>query len=67
MNNWSVSVLASVILVSLILQGIQAKDDDKCAVLSDVNGCSTPFKKFPYRDQFTPSCNSHDVCYRCVS
>lgn len=68
MNSWSVSVLALVILASLILQGIQAKDDDgKCAVLNDVNGCSTPFKKFPYRDRFTPSCDSHDVCYRCVS
>ena len=42
--------------------------DGKCAVLDDVNGCSTPFKlSLPYKDQFTQSCNSHDVCYRCVS
>lgn len=30
------------------------------------NGCSTP-RYTPYRGVFTPACNLHDVCYRCVS
>ena len=67
MNCWRVPVIASVLLASLLLQKSQANGDGKCAALDDVNGCSTPFKRFPYRDRFTPSCNSHDVCYRCVS
>ena len=41
----------------------------KCAILNDINGCSTPIKsdQVPYRVLFTPACNSHDACYRCVS
>lgn len=42
--------------------------DSKCTVLDDINGCSVPLRlPFPYKAQFTPACNSHDVCYRCVS
>lgn len=33
-----------------------------------VDGCSIPLGlPFFYKTQFTPSCNKHDVCYRCVS
>ena len=32
-----------------------------------INGCSTPTKYAPYKKLFTPACNRHDVCYRCVS
>lgn len=31
-------------------------------------GCSIPLlKKFPYKTSFTPPCQRHDICYRCVS
>ncbi|XP_063405622.1 conodipine-P2-like [Mytilus trossulus] len=31
------------------------------------NGCSIPlFKKFPYKEDFTPSCQRHDICYNCA-
>ena len=31
----------------------------------DANGCSSPFD-FPFKKEFTPSCNRHDICYGCV-
>ena len=45
-----------------------SSNNNQCTVLSDINGCTVPFKlPLPYVKEFTPSCNSHDVCYRCVS
>ncbi|KAK3743876.1 hypothetical protein RRG08_048504 [Elysia crispata] len=33
----------------------------------DANGCSSPFNlDFPFKKEFTPSCNRHDMCYGCA-
>ena len=31
------------------------------------NGCSPRWLPYPYKLKFRPSCNSHDICYECVS
>jgi hypothetical protein len=38
-----------------------------CVYNQYTNGCSTPTGYEPYRKEFTPACNEHDVCYCCVS
>ena len=39
-----------------------------CDVLKKTNGCSIPLDlPFPYKQEFQPVCNEHDVCYICVS
>lgn len=40
---------------------------NSCVYNEHTNGCSTPTGYEPYRDEFTPACNEHDVCYFCVS
>lgn len=39
--------------------------NNTCPVLAWVNGCSSPIPGIPYLEEFTPTCNIHDVCYRC--
>ena len=58
-----VSVACSTaLLLGLLLAKVKA---DVCADFA--NGCSVPFKlQYFNKDLFTPSCNRHDVCYRCV-
>lgn len=32
------------------------------------DGCSIPFNlPWFYKDEFTPECRKHDICYACVS
>ena len=39
-----------------------------CKADKYANGCSVPLgMNAPYKDQFTPACNKHDICYGCVS
>ena len=46
-------------------------DNDPCDrrdVDPTIDGCSVPFGlPFFFKELFTPSCNRHDICYRCVS
>eukprot|EP00112_Aurelia_sp_Birch-Aquarium-sp1_P007971 Seg187.12 transcript_id=Seg187.12/GoldUCD/mRNA.D3Y31 product="Conodipine-M alpha chain" protein_id=Seg187.12/GoldUCD/D3Y31 len=37
-----------------------------CKADKYANGCSVPLgMNAPYKDQFTPACNKHDICYGC--
>ena len=39
-----------------------------CEVDKYADGCSVPLGiSAPYKEQFTPACNKHDICYGCVS
>ena len=39
-----------------------------CKADKYANGCSIPLGILaPYKEQFTPACNKHDICYGCVS
>ncbi len=39
-----------------------------CKADKHANGCSVPLgMTAPYKEQFTPACNKHDICYGCVS
>ncbi len=39
-----------------------------CKADKYANGCSVPLgMAAPYKEQFTPACNKHDICYGCVS
>lgn len=39
-----------------------------CEADRQANGCSVPLGiEAPFKRQFTPSCNKHDICYGCVS
>ena len=39
-----------------------------CSILKEINGCSTPLRlPAPFKQDFTPACNIHDICYNCVS
>ncbi|KAK3086241.1 hypothetical protein FSP39_015673 [Pinctada imbricata] len=41
---------------------------DLCTFNPVVNGCSIPGQlPAPYKTDFTPACNRHDICYACVS
>ena len=36
--------------------------------LPSSNGCSTPLSNTPFKSDFTPACNQHDICYStCLS
>ncbi|PVD21307.1 hypothetical protein C0Q70_19480 [Pomacea canaliculata] len=42
----------------------QDTSDGQCS--ADANGCSIPFNiNVFFKEEFTPACNIHDVCYRC--
>ncbi|KAL8566325.1 hypothetical protein ACOMHN_050443 [Nucella lapillus] len=52
------ALLTAVTMVSVV------SGADPCAQFA--NGCSTPLHlPMVYKTRFTPSCNKHDVCYRC--
>ena len=39
-----------------------------CNADKHANGCSVPLGiNAPYKSDFTPACNKHDICYGCVS
>ena len=39
-----------------------------CSADKHANGCSVPLGiNAPYKADFTPACNKHDICYGCVS
>lgn len=39
-----------------------------CNADKHTNGCSVPLGiNAPYKEDFTPACNKHDICYGCVS
>ena len=39
-----------------------------CNADKHANGCSVPLGiNAPYKNDFTPACNKHDICYGCVS
>ena len=39
-----------------------------CNADKHTNGCSVPLGiNAPYKKDFTPACNKHDICYGCVS
>jgi len=73
MSHQTVNVLESCLAVSMgytlpghhLANDVTATGKDTCPVLAWVNGCSSPIPGMPYMAEFTPSCNIHDVCYRC--
>ena len=39
-----------------------------CEADRNTNGCSTPMgMNAPFKREFTPACDKHDICYGCVS
>lgn len=66
---WQVTKMLVLWMFMLFVAFLEVSSSNtQCTVLSDINGCTVPFKlPLPYVKEFTPSCNSHDVCYRCVS
>eukprot|EP00794_Sanderia_malayensis_P019004 gene19004-20916_t len=41
-------------------------DANGCEADNHVNGCSIPYDMpFAYKNDFTPACHKHDVCYYC--
>lgn len=58
-----------VVGVAFAVQGeIIEQDTSDVQCSADANGCSIPFNiNFFFKEEFTPACNIHDVCYRCVS
>lgn len=39
-----------------------------CEADRNTNGCSTPMGiNAPFKREFTPACDKHDICYGCVS
>ena len=41
---------------------------DDCSNNKYTNGCSIPFNlPWFYKEEFTPDCHKHDICYYCVS
>lgn len=59
-------VLVALGLISVIVGSEERRKRDVCTDHS--NGCSIPGNlPFFYKATFTPSCDRHDVCYRCVS
>ncbi|PVD21309.1 hypothetical protein C0Q70_19482 [Pomacea canaliculata] len=57
-------VLVALGLISVIVGSEERRKRDVCTDHS--NGCSIPGNlPFFYKATFTPSCDRHDVCYRC--
>ncbi|XP_071144211.1 uncharacterized protein [Mytilus edulis] len=65
------SRFCAVLLVTIVcLQPILTAENYRCfqANTGLSSGCSIPiFKKFPYKELFTPSCQRHDICYGCAT
>ncbi|KAL8616313.1 hypothetical protein ACOMHN_056256 [Nucella lapillus] len=59
-----ISGVLVLVIASFVMPMAEARDLCAVAVEGAANGCSAPFN-FPFKQQFTPSCNSHDVCYGC--
>ena len=54
-----------VILVGLAISCCKGR---VCDADRNTNGCSTPMGiNAPYKREFTPACDKHDICYGCVS
>ena len=55
------------VVLDMVLLGSALKTESaQCHV--ETNGCSIPKGvPRPFVETFTPACNRHDVCYRCVS
>ena len=66
---WSCAALLLVILSCVDVSTARKIREKRSTCVSDehINGCSTPTGHEPYREEFTPACNEHDVCYFCVS
>ena len=55
-----------VVLEMVLLASALKTESPQCHV--ETNGCSIPKGvPRPFVETFTPACNRHDVCYRCVS
>ena len=55
-----------VVLDMILLASALKAESPQCHV--ETNGCSIPKGvPRPFVETFTPACNRHDVCYRCVS
>ena len=55
-----------VVLDMVLLASALKTESPQCHV--ETNGCSIPKGvPRPFVETFTPACNRHDVCYRCVS
>ena len=55
-----------VVLDMVLLVSALKTESPQCHV--ETNGCSIPKGvPRPFVETFTPACNRHDVCYRCVS
>ncbi|VDI52925.1 Hypothetical predicted protein [Mytilus galloprovincialis] len=70
MNMHFVRLSAVILIIISFLRPIITAESKRCfqsnAGLS--SGCSIPlFKKFPYKKNFTPSCQRHDICYNCAA
>ncbi|XP_076466848.1 conodipine-P3-like [Babylonia areolata] len=58
--------MPAVVAVVVVMVVVAVQATDQCAKYA--NGCSVPFGlPFAYKDEFTPDCNRHDVCYGCGS
>ncbi|VDI13923.1 Hypothetical predicted protein [Mytilus galloprovincialis] len=59
------SAISLVTVLSLCVLPLIAAET--CQSNPYINGCSLPFHMpFFYKQKFTPSCNLHDMCYKCV-
>lgn len=65
----TLKIMRSFCVIFLFVAALVYVDSkETCKTLDFVNGCSTPlWLPVPFKKAFTPSCNRHDVCYRCVS
>lgn len=57
--------MKTVSAIGIIFLAIAANVSRSCRLETD--GCSTPVKNVPFVEVFTPACDRHDICYRCVS
>ncbi len=56
------------LLVLVAMFACLGESEGSCPSSNHVNGCSIPLgAPFPYKKQFKPACDKHDVCYECVS
>ena len=64
---WSCAALLLVVLSCVDVSTARKIRAKRSTCVSDehINGCSTPTGHEPYREEFTPACNEHDVCYFC--
>ena len=48
--------------------GFSWPNPNHCKADKHTNGCSVPLgMNAPFKDDFKPACNKHDICYGCVS